>query len=158
MSWSFWFKIVSMATDVLPVLRSPMINSRCPRPIGTKASTAFKPVCSGSKTDLRSITPGAFTSTGRVLVVLIGPIPSIGWPNALTTRPINPSPTGTSMIRPVRLTVSPSRISSYLPKIMIPTSLDSRFCAIPNTPFSNSTNSPARAFSKPVTRAIPSPT
>ena len=34
--------------EVLPVLRSPITNSRCPRPIGTKASIAFKPVCIGS--------------------------------------------------------------------------------------------------------------
>ena len=101
-----------MAKDVLPVLRSPIINSRWPRPIGTRASIALIPVCNGSETDLRSMTPGALTSTGRVLSVLISPIPSMGCPNAFTTRPINCSPTGTSMMRPVRLTVSPSRISS----------------------------------------------
>ena len=38
----------------------------------------------------------------------IGPLPSIGWPSALTTRPTSASPTGTSAILPVRLTVSPS--------------------------------------------------
>ena len=70
--------IVSIAMDVLPVLRSPMINSRCPRPIGTRASMAFKPVCIGSDTDLRCITPGAGVSTGRVAVVLISPRPSTG--------------------------------------------------------------------------------
>ena len=32
----------------------------------------------------------------------------MGWPSALTTRPTTASPTGTSMMRPVRLTVSPS--------------------------------------------------
>ena len=32
--WPFWLRIVSMATVVLPVLRSPMISSRWPRPIG----------------------------------------------------------------------------------------------------------------------------
>ena len=30
----FWLRIVSMAMAVLPVLRSPMISSRWPRPIG----------------------------------------------------------------------------------------------------------------------------
>ena len=44
--------IVSIAMDVLPVLRSPITNSRWPRPIGTNASMAFKPVCIGSDTDL----------------------------------------------------------------------------------------------------------
>ncbi len=33
-SLPFWLMIVSTATAVLPVWRSPMINSRCPRPIG----------------------------------------------------------------------------------------------------------------------------
>ena len=51
--------IVSIATAVLPVWRSPMISSRWPRPIGTIASIAFRPVCTGCDTDLRAITPGA---------------------------------------------------------------------------------------------------
>ena len=33
-----WFKILSTAIDVLPVLVSPIINSLCPCPIGTKLS------------------------------------------------------------------------------------------------------------------------
>jgi hypothetical protein len=37
--YCFWLMIVSSATAVLPVLRSPMISSRCPRPIGIMAST-----------------------------------------------------------------------------------------------------------------------
>ena len=37
----------------------------------------------------------------------IGPLPSTGWPSALTTRPSISSPTGTEMMRPVRLTGSP---------------------------------------------------
>ena len=44
----------------------------------------------------------------------IGPLPSIGCPSALTTRPSSSSPTGTEMMRPVRLTVSPSLISVEL--------------------------------------------
>jgi hypothetical protein len=42
--------IVSMAIAVLPVPRSPMISSRCPRPIGIIESIALMPVCSGSFT------------------------------------------------------------------------------------------------------------
>ena len=57
-----------MATAVLPVCRSPMISSRWPRPIGTIASIAFRPVCSGSFTDWRSTTPGAMRSIGRELL------------------------------------------------------------------------------------------
>ena len=40
--------IASMPMAVLPVLRSPMISSRWPRPIGVMASMALMPVCSGS--------------------------------------------------------------------------------------------------------------
>jgi hypothetical protein len=45
--------IVSIAIVVLPVLRSPMISSRWPRPIGVIESMALMPVCSGSCTGLR---------------------------------------------------------------------------------------------------------
>ena len=47
--------------------------------------------------------------------VAIGPLSSMGWPSAFTTRPIRASPTGTLMMRPVRLTSSPSLISVYSP-------------------------------------------
>ena len=56
--------MVSTATAVLPVCRSPMISSRWPRPIGTIASMALRPVCSGSRTGCRSTTPGAMRSIG----------------------------------------------------------------------------------------------
>ncbi len=84
---SFWFRIASIATAVLPVWRSPMINSRWPRPIGTIASMAFSPVCSGSFTGWRSTTPGASRSMGENCFEAIGPLPSIGCPSAFTTRP-----------------------------------------------------------------------
>ncbi len=54
-----------MAIAVLPVCRSPIINSRCPRPIGTMASMDFNPVCKGWLTDCRQITPGATFSMGE---------------------------------------------------------------------------------------------
>ena len=44
LSKAFWLRMVSMAIAVLPVCRSPMISSRCPRPMGIRLSTAFKPV------------------------------------------------------------------------------------------------------------------
>jgi hypothetical protein len=56
--------MVSMATAVLPVWRSPMISSRWPRPIGTMESTDLRPVCTGCDTDFRQITPGAIFSIG----------------------------------------------------------------------------------------------
>ena len=79
--------IASMPTAVLPVLRSPMMSSRWPRPIGVIASIALMPVCSGSHTGCRSATPGAMISTGRRCLVTIGPLPSSGLPSGSTTRP-----------------------------------------------------------------------
>ena len=54
------------------------------------------------------MTPGATRSIGAVRLALIGPLPSIGLPSASTTRPSSSGPTGTSRMRPVVLTVSPS--------------------------------------------------
>jgi hypothetical protein len=59
-----WEIIVSTPMVVLPVERSPMINSRWPRPIGIIASIAMMPVCTGWLTDLRFMMPGAIFSTG----------------------------------------------------------------------------------------------
>src|SRR5438309_1223544 len=53
MSWPRWFRIVSIAIAVLPVVRSPMISSRWPRPIGIIESIAFSPGCNGSLTGWR---------------------------------------------------------------------------------------------------------
>ena len=103
-----WLMIVSIATVVLPVWRSPMMSSRWPRPMGMSASIALMPVCTGVSTDLRVMTPGATRSTGRVVAASIGPLSSIGRPSASTTRPISAAPTGTSTTVPVVLTVSPS--------------------------------------------------
>src|SRR5438067_1280286 len=47
-----WLMIVSTASAVLPVERSPMMSSRCPRPIGVMESIALIPVWSGSFTSL----------------------------------------------------------------------------------------------------------
>ncbi len=102
--------IVSMAIAVLPVCRSPMISSRWPRPIGTIESIDLSPVCTGSETDWRAMTPGATFSSGDVSSASIGPLPSIGLPSASTTRPSSALPTGTSSMRPVVLTVSPSEM------------------------------------------------
>ena len=101
--WPFWLMIVSTATAVLPVLRSPMISSRWPRPTGVMASIDLMPVWSGSFTGWRSMTPGAWISRRRVSSVLMAPLPSMGWPRGLTTRPSRPSPTGTERMRPVAL-------------------------------------------------------
>ncbi len=87
--------IVSIAIAVFPVWRSPMISSRCPRPIGIIESTALMPVCIGSVTGWRCTTPGALNSAGRVSSVLTSPLPSSGLPSGSTIRPSSASPTGT---------------------------------------------------------------
>src|SRR5436190_13502329 len=149
---------VSIATAVLPVWRSPMISSRWPRPTGTSASSALRPVWTGSWTDLRGMIPGAFTSTRRRSAASIGPLPSIGLPRPSTTRPSRPLPTGTSTIVSVRLTVEPSLRVESEPKMTTPTLSASRFSAMPLMPPSNSTISPAWTLSRPWIRAMPSPT
>ena len=88
--------MVSSATAVLPVWRSPMISSRWPRPIGIMASIALMPVWTGEFTGERSSTRGAMTSTGRVGIEDgRGPLPSSGSPSGFTTRPTSSGPTGT---------------------------------------------------------------
>ena len=64
--------IVSIAIVVLPVLRSPMISWRWPRPIGVIASIALMPVCSGSCTLCRWTTaaPGARARGGRSVSIV----------------------------------------------------------------------------------------
>ena len=66
------------------------------------------PVCTGWLTDLRLMMPGAIFSTGYAVSLLIGPLPSSGWPRTLTARPSNPLPTGTCNSLPVVRTSSPS--------------------------------------------------
>src|SRR6266581_3963015 len=124
--------MVSTATAVLPVCRSPMMSSRWPRPIGTIESIAFRPVCTGWETDFLQTTPGATFSMTSLAFAGIGPLPSIGWPSEFTTRPRSSGPTGTSRMRPVHFTVSPSVICSYSPRITAPTESRSRLSARPS--------------------------
>ena len=149
--------MVSSATAVLPVWRSPMISSRWPRPIGIILSMAFSPVAMGSRTGWRSMTPGANRSSAINWSLAIGPLSSIGSPRELTTRPIMASPTGTLMMRPVRFTSSPSLISVYSPSSTTPTWSSSRFMAMPATLCGKESSSPAITLSSPYTRAMPSP-
>src|SRR6185295_15552536 len=157
-SLPFWLMIVSIATAVLPVWRSPMINSRWPRPIGTIASIDFNPVCTGCDTLLRHITPGATFSMTSLSLALIGPLPSIGCPSALTTRPSSAGPIGTSRMRPVVFTVSPSVMCWYSPRTTEPTESRSRFSARPNVLPGNSSISPCITSDRPWIRQMPSVT
>ena len=107
--------IVSMAIAVLPVERSPMINSRWPRPSANSASITRMPVCTGSVTRARSTIGGAGRSTGSSAAAAIGGPSSSGRPSGSTTRPSRPGPTGTRTTSPVPRTASPA---STLPAII----------------------------------------
>src|SRR5918995_1145021 len=139
-----WLMIVSTAIVVLPVLRSPMISSRWPRPTGVMASMALMPVCSGWCTGWRPKMPGAWISMRRSCTPDSAPPPSTGLPRPLTTRPRRPSPTGTDRMRPVALTVWPSLTPAASPR--------------PTAPLSNSSSSLTAASGSPATVAMPSPT
>src|SRR5690242_10278322 len=152
-----WLMIVSMAMAVLPVCRSPMISSRWPRPIGVMASMALIPVCSGSLTFWRCTTDGACSSSSRSSVPSISPLPSSGTPSGSTTRPRNPSPTGTDNTSPVRRTCWPSSTLLKSPRMTTPISRRSRLSARPRIPPGNSSSSLAIAEGSPSTCAIPSP-
>ncbi|GMT17471.1 hypothetical protein PFISCL1PPCAC_19755, partial [Pristionchus fissidentatus] len=70
---------------------SPMISSRCPRPIGTREFAAITPVIIGSRTERRGMVPAALTTTQvRHTLEAIEPFPKIGFPRASTTRPSRP--------------------------------------------------------------------
>merc|ERR1719463_164604 len=103
----------------------------------------FTPVDIGSDTDSRGMIPGAFSSTRRRVLALMGPAPSTGFPRASTTRPNSSSPIGTSTIASVCFTESPSMIVRSSPKITTPTLSVSRLSAMPLRPDENSTISPA---------------
>src|SRR3954454_2134327 len=154
---SRWLMIVSSSTAVLPVCRSPMMSWRWPRPIGVIASIALIPVWSGSFTGWRCTTDGACSSSGRVSVVSISPLPSSGRPNGSTTRPRKPSPTGTERMLPVRRTSWPSSMCWESPRMTQPISRTSRLSAMPSTPPSNSSSSLVMHECRPSTRAMPSP-
>ena len=73
MFWLYccWLMIQSIAIVVFLTCRSPMISSRCPRPIGIIESIAKVLVKRGIFTDIRSIILGALISTGRISTLKI---------------------------------------------------------------------------------------
>ena len=84
-----------MQTVVLPVLRSPMISSRWPRPIGVMRVDRLDAGLQRLVHRLAADDAGAWISMRRGSASTSGPLPSMGSPSALTTRPSRPSPTGT---------------------------------------------------------------
>src|SRR5438094_4551030 len=94
----------------------------------------------------------------RVVLVLIGPLPSTGMPSGFTTRPMSASPAGVSMMRPVVRTSSPSLIFWYSPRMIAETVSSSRLNARPNVSRPKSRSSEAMHPARPWMRAMPSPT
>ena len=115
------------------------------------------PVCTGWLTGLRRMMPGAIFSTGYATSLAIGPLPSIGSPSVLTTRPSNPLPTGTCSSLPVARTSSPSSRLVYSPRTMTPTSVSWRLSARPVMPLPKSSISFSMTSPRPSTLATPSP-
>ncbi len=150
--------MASRAMAVLPVLRSPMISSRWPRPSGIIASMAVMPVSSGRETKSRSMIGGAGRSTGSLRSAAIWAPPSSGRPTESTTRPSSASPTGTRATCPVPETRMPAPMDSSEPNRTQPMLSASRLVAMPSTSPGKMRSSSRRVSGSPDTRATPSPT
>src|SRR5580658_6180414 len=150
--------MVSIAIVVLPMARSPMINSRWPRPRANRVSTTTRPVWTGSVTRSRSMIAGAARSTGCEDSAGTGPLPSSGRPSGSTIRPSSPGPTGTRTTSPVPRTASPASTPSTSSNRTQPIRSRSSTWAKPNWPLSNRSSSSSRTRASPETRATPSPT
>ena len=94
----------------------------------------------------------------RVSVVAIGPLPSMGSPRALTTRPRSASPTGTDRIRPSRARPAPLRGGPPPQHDGADRSPRRGSTRARASPSSNSNSSLTAHPGSPDTRAMPSPT
>ena len=92
---------------------------------------------------------------GKRWLEATGPLPSSGPPNGSMTRPINPSPTGTSITRPVRSTSSPACRCSHSPSSTTPISSESTLNAMPYRSPGNFTSSSKPTPGRPETLAMP---
>ena len=94
-------------------------------------------------------------SMGKRWLEATGPLPSSGPPNGSMTRPISPSPTGTSITRPVRSTSSPACRCSHSPRSTTPISSESTLNAMPYRSPGNFTSSSKPTPGRPETLAMP---
>ena len=115
----------------------------------------LRPVWSGTVTGARSMMAAAGRSMGRRSLAATGPLPSSGRPSGSMTRPSNPSPTTTSMTRPVRSTSSPACRCQYSPSSTTPISSSSTLNAMPSRSPGNFTNSSKPTPGRPETLAMP---
>ena len=130
----FWFRMVSIATAVLPVWRSPMINSRWPRPTGIRRVERLE---AGLHRLMHRLTRdnarGFHFHTTDAQSRRSGPCHRSGCPGRQHAAQ-HALPDGPSTIAPVRFTVSPSLMPRSSPKITTPTLSISRFSAMPLCP------------------------
>ena len=98
---------------------------------------------------------GAGRSMGKRRLEATGPLPSRGRPSGSMTRPISPSPTGTSITRPVRSTSVPACRRSQSPRSMTPISSSSTLNAMPYSSPGNITSSSKPTLGRPETLAMP---
>ena len=113
------------------------------------------PVCSGTLTGARSMIGAAGRSIGSRWSEATRPLPSSARPSGSITRPSKPSPTATSITRPVRSTSSPACRCQYSPSSTTPTSSASTLNAMPKTSPGNFTSSSKPTPGRPDTRAMP---
>ena len=85
------------------------------------------PVCIGSHTEIWGMILGPFRPICLWTLEPTGPFPSMALPRASTTGSNSSSPTGTSTIAPVLITVSPSLISLSFPNTTTPILSASKF-------------------------------
>ncbi len=140
------------------MFRSPMISSRCPRPIGIAASMASTPVHKVFSTFRRSMISGAGRNNGSLSPPKRGGPSSSGLPKGSRIRPSASGPTPSSGNRPVPTTPSPSQTLSRPPKSTAPNASVRKSNAIPNAPESKASSSSNRTSGRPDMNATPSPT
>jgi len=152
----FWLVIASKPIVVLPILRSPIISSRCPRPKGINESTTRKPVYKGSTTPSRGIIPGARTSASRLTSILL-PFTSDKNLEAIPFKvdPNTDGPTITFNALLLRTTRYPGFILTDLPKKANTKKSRSKEQTTPWLSEPNN-NSPKKAVDAPLIRALPS--
>ena len=150
--------MVSTATDVLPVPRSPMISSRWPRPSANRASIVRMPVCTGCGDQL-AVDDGGRRRPRSGCAQRLRPAapPSSGRPSGSTTRPSRLGPTGVRMTSPVPRTRHPASIVSASSSTTQPIRSRSRVWTKPNCPRSKRSTSSSRTEGRPEIMAMPSP-
>jgi hypothetical protein len=104
-----------------------MINSRCPRPIGTRLLSALSRL-HGSVDRFSTMIPGALTSP-RWRLTSVSP-PYHRWA-AMHLKLVLSCFADRRPMEPVRFTMSPSLMAVSLPNKTTPTLSDSKFKAIP---------------------------